>query len=361
MNPAPSPTRTAGSSESIAVGALSPLREALDAIRAGQLIGIASMASHGACMLCMAAEVATAESINWMIIHGRGLICVALTGERCDELGLRAQGAGRTTGGGLTFVETIEARDGISTGISAADRARTIRVAADPRSTRHDLVRPGHVVPIRVPSDTVLDGSAASAAIDLVRLAGLIPAAAVCHVLDVDGDTIDYPRFVELCRAERIPIVTTSDVRDYHLRNDRIIARTLTRVVGTAAGEFVAVCYPETVSSAIHYALVHGDVRGPEPVPTRIHVQDPIDDVFGQGSSLMSALAETGRGRAGVLLYMAREVAIPPPWVDDADSMGPQTLGGGSLSGYAAVQILQDLGVRSVRVAAPDSPAVDRP
>lgn len=338
--------------EPVAVGALSPLRDALDAIRDGRLIGIASTAPGGECMLCMAAEEASAETINWMIMYGRGLICIALTGERCDELGLRSQGSGRASGDGLTFVETIEAREGISTGISAADRARTIRVAADPRSTRHDLTRPGHVVPIRVPSDAVLDGSApAAAAIDLVRLAGLPPAAAVCDVLDADGDAIDYPGLLDLCRAERLPIVTTNDVRDHRLRTHRIVTRVSERVVRTAAGEFVAVCYRDSVTSSLHYALVNGEVRGAEPVPIRIHLQDTIDDVFASDSPLPSALSELASGRAGILLYLAREVAIPPPWAGDGHATGPQTLGGGSLSGYAAVQILQDLGVRSVQVA----------
>lgn len=344
------PTWSSERTEPVAVGALSPLHEALESVRGGRIIGVASARTAGSCIFCMAAEAATAQAINWMIRFGGALICIALTSERCDELALRPQGAGRPYRGGVSFAETVEARDGISTGISAADRAQTIRVAANPCSTRHDLTRPGHVLPIRVSANAVLGGAApAAAAIDLMRLAGVGPAAVVCDVLDGSGEVIDYSAFVALCRAEDLPVVTTDDVLDHRLRTNRIIERVSERLVATAAGEFKAFTYQDRFTAAIHHALVHGCVSGTEPVPIRLHWQDTINDVFASDPPMTRSLSDLVTAGRGVLLYLAREVAVPPPWVGESQSAEMQPQGAASLSGYTAVQILQDIGVRTVQ------------
>jgi 3,4-dihydroxy 2-butanone 4-phosphate synthase/GTP cyclohydrolase II len=263
--------------------------------------------------LTIAAQFATPEAVNFMATHGRGLICLCLTDERCDELALEQMTDRNETPFGTAFTVSIEAREGVSTGISAQDRARTIQVAIDPSKGPEDLVQPGHVFPLRARVGGVLQRAGQTeAAVDLARLAGLNPAGVVCEVMKDDGTMARVPDLVEYCARHDLKMITVEDLIEYRRRTEKLVERMTSVRLPTAYGDFVAIAFREKLTGKHHVALVKGHVEGEEDVLVRVHSECLTGDVFHSlrcdcGEQLEQALARIGSEERGVLLYMAQE------------------------------------------------------
>jgi 3,4-dihydroxy 2-butanone 4-phosphate synthase / GTP cyclohydrolase II len=263
--------------------------------------------------LTIAAQFATPEAINFMATHARGLICLCLTRERCDELDLRPMTDRNETPFETAFTVSVEAREGVTTGISAHDRSRTIQVAIDPSKGAHDLVQPGHVFPLRARPGGVLQRSGQTeAAVDLARLAGLIPAGVVCEVMNEDGTMARVGDLVPYCERHGLRLITVADLIEYRRRTEKLVERATTVRLPTAYGEFAAVAFRETLTGKHHVALVRGEVAGAENVLVRVHSECLTGDVFHSlrcdcGEQLEDALRQIAALERGVLLYMAQE------------------------------------------------------
>jgi 3,4-dihydroxy 2-butanone 4-phosphate synthase/GTP cyclohydrolase II len=248
-----------------------------------------------------------------MATHGRGLICLCLTPERCDELELRPMTDHNETPLGTAFTVSIEAREGVSTGISAHDRARTIQVAIDPNSVPHDLVQPGHVFPLRSKPGGVLQRSGQTeAAVDLAKLAGLIPAGVVCEIMKDDGTMARVPDLVGYCAQHDLKMVTVADLIEYRRRTEKLVERVVSVRLPTEYGEFEAVAYRELLTNKQHLALVKGEIDDAENVLVRVHSECLTGDVFHSllcdcGDQLEQALARVEAEGRGVVLYMGQE------------------------------------------------------
>ncbi|MGB7137209.1 MAG: 3,4-dihydroxy-2-butanone-4-phosphate synthase [Acidobacteriaceae bacterium] len=266
--------------------------------------------------LTLAAEHVTPEAINFMDRYGRGLICLTLTEERADYLRLGPMTRENSSRFGTAFTETIEAREGVTTGISAYDRAHTIRVAIDPRSTAHDLARPGHVFPLRARKGGVLvRAGQTEASVDLARLAGLIPAAVICEVMKDDGTMARVPDLSEFCNQHGIKMLTVAELIRYRLQHERYIVRVAESVLPTEWDEFRMIAYESEVHGGeSHIALVRGEVSQDavnpgEPVLVRVHSHCLAGDVFGATlcdcqrilQQSLKMIAEAGRG---ALIYL---------------------------------------------------------
>src|SRR6186997_1769579 len=240
------------------------IEEAIEDIRRGRMVVVCddeNRENEGD--LTMAAQFATPEAINFMAKHGRGLICLALTDERCNELGLDLMAAKNEAPFQTAFTVSVEAREGVTTGISAADRARTIQVAIDPHSGPHDLVQPGHVFPLKAKDGGVLERAGQTeAAVDLARLAGLIPAGVICEVMNEDGTMARTDDLVPYCQRHGLRMITVADLIAYRRRTERLVERVVATRLPTAFGEFTAVGYRSLVDDKHHLAMVMGDVRG---------------------------------------------------------------------------------------------------
>jgi 3,4-dihydroxy 2-butanone 4-phosphate synthase/GTP cyclohydrolase II len=263
--------------------------------------------------LTIAAQFATPESVNFMATHGRGLICLCLTPERCDELDLRPMTDRNEAPLGTAFTVSIEAREGVSTGISAADRARTIQVAIDPGSSPQELVQPGHVFPLRAkPGGVLRRAGQTEAAVDLARLAGLNPAGVVCEIMNDDGTMARVPDLVAFCERHGLKMITVADLIEYRRRTEKLVERVVTVRLPTEYGEFEAVAYRELLTDKRHVALVKGEVAGVENVLVRVHSECLTGDVFHSllcdcGEQLEQSLEHIETEGRGVLLYMAQE------------------------------------------------------
>src|SRR5215470_1309473 len=249
------------------------IEEALEDIRAGRMIVVCDdedRENEGD--LTLAAQFATPEAINFMAKEGRGLICLALTPERCDSLGLDLMAAKNESPYETAFTVTIEARDGVTTGISAADRARTIQVAVDPESAPRDLVQPGHVFPLKSKPGGVLERTGQTeAAVDLARLAGLNPAGVICEVMNDDGTMARVPDLERYCERHGLKMITVADLIAYRRRHDKLVERVVTTRLPTSFGEFDVVGYRSLVDDKHHVALVKGEIAGVEEVLVRVH------------------------------------------------------------------------------------------
>jgi 3,4-dihydroxy 2-butanone 4-phosphate synthase / GTP cyclohydrolase II len=232
--------------------------------------------------LTLAAEFVTPEAINFMAKFGRGLICLTLTEERADYLRLGPMTQENTSRFGTAFTESIEAREGVTTGISAADRAHTIKVAIDPHSTARDLARPGHVFPLRARKGGVLvRAGQTEASVDLARMAGLVTAGVICEIMNDDGTMARVPDLIKFCAEHGLKMVTVADMIRYRLQNERYIHRVAESQMPTAHGEFRMIAYESEVEGGeSHVALVYGDVTEDEPVPVRVHTHCLAGDVF---------------------------------------------------------------------------------
>ena len=290
------------------------IEEAIEDIRAGKFVVVVDAPDReNEGDLVIAAERATPEAINFMATHARGLICLALTEERCDALGLRPMTYNNQTPYETAFTVSIEAREGVTTGISAADRARTIQVAIDPEKGVQDLVQPGHVFPLRARPGGVLQRTGQTeAAVDLARLAGLTPAGVICEVMNEDGTMARVPDLVAYCERHGLKLITVADLIEYRRRTEKLVERMTSVRLPTAYGEFTAVAFRETLTGKHHVALVKGDVAGREDILVRVHSECLTGDVFHSlrcdcGEQLEQALAQIGAEENGVLLYMAQE------------------------------------------------------
>ena len=290
------------------------IEEALEDFRAGKFVVVVDAPDReNEGDLTIAAEFARPEAINFMATHGRGVICLCLTEERCDELQLRTLASSSESRLGTAYTTTIDAREGISTGVSAADRAHTIAVAIDPATRPHDLIEGGHILPLRARNGGVLQRAGQTeASVDLARLAGLDPSGVVCEIMKHDGTMARVPDLVKYCARHGLKMITVADLIEYRRRHEKLVERMSSVALPTAYGVFRAVAFRETLTGKHHVALVCGEVAGEEDVLVRVHSECLTGDVFHSlrcdcGEQLEVALAQIAAEGRGVLLYMAQE------------------------------------------------------
>jgi 3,4-dihydroxy 2-butanone 4-phosphate synthase / GTP cyclohydrolase II len=260
--------------------------------------------------LVCAAELVTPEKINFMATHARGLICMPLTEERCDELHLTMQVADNTSFLGTAFTVSIEARRGVTTGISAADRATTILTAVDPKTRPQDLARPGHVFPLRAKKGGVLvRPGQTEASVDLARIAGLTPAAVICEIMNEDGTMARMPQLEAFAARHGLKIITVADLVRYRMQKEILVRRAVETDLRTIYGTFRAVAFENALSEEVHLAMVMGEVRTDEAVLVRVHTENVTCDMFGSlvddtGFQLHAALERIAAEGRGVVLYL---------------------------------------------------------
>jgi 3,4-dihydroxy 2-butanone 4-phosphate synthase / GTP cyclohydrolase II len=263
--------------------------------------------------LVIAAQFITPDAINFMTRQAGGWICLALTPERCDALGLELMAAKNESAHETPFTVTIEAREGVTTGISVHDQAHTMQVAVDPTKGAEDIVKPGHVRPLKAKAGGVLERTGhTEASIDLARLAGLNPAGVICEIQNEDGSMARVDDLAAYCHKHGLKMVTIADLIAYRRRHDKLVERVVSTILPTGFGEFQAVGYRSVVADKHHVALVKGEVAGKDDVLVRVHSECLTGDVFHSlrcdcGEQLESALAMIEREGEGVLLYLAQE------------------------------------------------------
>jgi 3,4-dihydroxy 2-butanone 4-phosphate synthase/GTP cyclohydrolase II len=260
-------------------------------------------------LVCAAARV-TPEIINFMARHARGLICMPLTEERCDELHLTTQVADNTSYLGTAFTVSIDARLGVTTGISAADRATTIRAAVDPSSRPQDLARPGHIFPLRAKNGGVLvRPGQTEASVDIARMAGLYPAGVICEIMNEDGTMARLPQLEAFAAQHNLNMITVADLVRYRISKEKLVKRAVETDLPTVYGRFRAIAYENIINGDMHLAMVMGDVKTDEPVLVRVHTENVTCDMFGSliddtGFQLHTALEKIAAEARGVVLYL---------------------------------------------------------
>ena len=344
--------------------------EAIEEIKAGRILVVVDdedRENEGD--LTIAAEKVTPEIINFMATHGRGLICLALTAERCDYLRLPLVSPHNTSTFGTAFCESIDARDGVSTGISAPDRTRTILTAIDPAARLGDLARPGHVFPLRAREGGVLvRAGQTEASVDLARLAGLVPAGVICEIMNPDGTMARVPQLEAFCAGHGLKMTSVAQLIRYRLKHERYIQRRAEGCIETEFGEFRTVAYSSEISPEIHLALIRGEPAGHENVLVRMHSHCVYGDVFGSKycdchNLIRESMRKIAQEGMGVLVYLHQtgpglRVEKDETGVNRMVSHGRDfmhyTGAAGQLqlqheSGIGA-QILSDLGLHTIRL-----------
>jgi 3,4-dihydroxy 2-butanone 4-phosphate synthase / GTP cyclohydrolase II len=294
--------------------AFSTIDEALEDVKQGKMIIIVDdedRENEGDLMI--AAEKVTPEAINFMAKYGRGLICLALTEERTQELGLTMMVEDNQSAFETPFTVSIDARDGVSTGISAADRAKTIQVAIDPKAKKSDLVKPGHIFPLRARDGGVLVRMGQTeASVDISRLAGISPYGVICEIMDDDGEMARVPSLTQFAKKHNLKMITTKDLAEYRLQRETLVEEVVTTILPTEFGDFNAVTFRNVLIDQIHIALVKGEIKPDVPTLVRVHSQCLTGDVFGSfrcdcGDQLKKSMEMISEEGAGVLLYLYQE------------------------------------------------------
>jgi len=313
--------------------------------------------------LVMAAEKVRPEDINYMATHGRGLVCLTLSRERCKQLRLPLMVSDTDQHHATNFTISIEAADGITTGISAHDRARTIQAAVAPGARSEHLSQPGHIFPVMAqPGGVLTRAGHTEAGCDLARLAGLEPAAAIVEILKADGSMARRPDLEIFAKEHSIKIGTIADLIRYRLDTEQNVERISKEVVETEHGEFTLYCYDDHVNCAVHVALVKGDLESVDAPLVRVHLQDTLGDVIGVQSSslgwpLSSAIQRIAEEEVGVIVLL-RDQESSRDFMDSVETLGQQPddlenrrLGDEVLRTYGiGAQILRDLGLSKIRV-----------
>jgi len=289
--------------------------EAVDDIAAGKMVILVDdedRENEGD--LCMAAEKISAQAINFMAKYGRGLVCLSLTPERVDELNLPMMTDDNTSAFGTAFTVSIEAKRGVTTGISAADRTKTIKTAIDSKTKPEDLSRPGHVFPLKArPGGVLQRAGQTEGSVDLARLARLYPAGVICEIMSEDGTMARVPELMEFAKRHNLKIVTIKDLIKYRMRTELFVRRLATvKLPTTFGGDFTAIAYANDIDDVVHIALLKGEIKPDEATLVRVHSQCLTGDVFASercdcGEQLHKAMEKIKKEGKGVILYMKQE------------------------------------------------------